>query len=546
MANFLLTTDYKKKLREADARHGARSLRLVGPYLGMNKKAKHVCRQCGHEWEVKPANLIHSLQNCPGCSPKGKKVIPRREYLPALKRKHPDFRFRVVLEKGREIVQVQCKNGHIWSPFLGNILKGTGCPECAGLMPTAEAFLRRAVAKYGDRFDYGKVKYQGSQKPIRIICKRHGSFTETPFRHINLRQGGCRECGRQSTVSAHQYTTESFVALARQIHGNRFDYSQVRYKDCYSKVTIVCKKHGPWKAAPYNHLNASCGCPRCKTIISRPHQKLSDVLSRNGIEHENNVKSIIPGELDIYVPEKKIAIEINGVYWHSDKFMKNDRYHYEKASACRKQGIKLYQFWDLEITTKWPIVCSMLRSALGRAKRLYARDLTVGLLQNAKEWFDANHLQGGLLGGITYVLQDENGTVFCAMSFSKDRFGRHQWEMTRFANKIGYVVVGGASRLFTAFLREHYPKSVVSYADLRHSFGNLYRTLGFSFSHRSRPNYQYVRGLQRLSRYAAQKHRLPRLIENFDPNKSEAQNMKDAGFSKLYDAGNLVFVWKQV
>jgi len=109
------------------------------------------------------------------------------------------------------------------------------------------------------------------------------------------------------------------------------------------------------------------------------------------------------------------------------------------------------------------------------------------------------------------------------MTFGKCRFDKkHEWEMLRFCSKLGYHVIGGASKLLKFFEREYRPKSLVSYADRRWSQGKLYKTLGFKLDHVSPPDYWYVKGKIRMNRCNFQKHRLKDILENFNPDQSEA------------------------
>jgi hypothetical protein len=121
---------------------------------------------------------------------------------------------------------------------------------------------------------------------------------------------------------------------------------------------------------------------------------------------------------------------------------------------------------------------------------------------------------------------------------------KYEWEMIRFCNKKYITVVGGASKLLKYFERQYKPKSIISYADKRYSNGNLYNKLGFTFSHNSNPNYWYFKNgtFNLYSRIIFQKHKLKNLLELFDKNKSETQNMIDNNYLIIFDCGNMVFI----
>jgi len=132
------------------------------------------------------------------------------------------------------------------------------------------------------------------------------------------------------------------------------------------------------------------------------------------------------------------------------------------------------------------------------------------------------------------------------MTFSKCRFDdRHEWEMVRFCSKLGYHVPGAASRLLRYFEKTHRPKSLVTYADRRWSSGGLYEAIGFRLDHISKPDYWYWKHSSGIympeSRMKYQKHMLSNRLEKFSPEKSERDNMKDNGYFRIYDCGNMVF-----
>ena len=128
------------------------------------------------------------------------------------------------------------------------------------------------------------------------------------------------------------------------------------------------------------------------------------------------------------------------------------------------------------------------------------------------------------------------------MTFGKCRFDkRHEWEMLRFCTKLNTRVVGAAGKLLRHFEKNLWPKSLVTYADRRWSQGGLYNVLGFDFVENSPPGYFYVKGCRRYSRVKFQKHKLNDQLESFDPSKTEVQNMKDNGYFRVFDCGNMVF-----
>jgi len=199
---------------------------------------------------------------------------------------------------------------------------------------------------------------------------------------------------------------------------------------------------------------------------------------------------------------------------------------------------------DDEWSHRRKIVEDRIKSALGLYdRRIYARKCLVKELSanESNAFLNENHLQGADNAGIRYGLYHA-GELVAVMTFGKPRFNRkYNWELIRFVSKLGTQVVGGASRLLAHFRKSH-SGSIVSYADRRWSQGGLYEAIGFKKAGVSRPNYWYVKGNKRISRYECQKHKLPALLGvSFDPSKSESENMSLAGYDRMYDCGNLIY-----
>ena len=273
---------------------------------------------------------------------------------------------------------------------------------------------------------------------------------------------------------------------------------------------------------------------------------LFNILKNYNIQILNNYKKLIaPFEVDIYIPEKKLAIEYDGLYFHSDE-IRDKKYHLNKTLLCKNNNVKLIHIFENEWLTKQPIVKSKLKALCGiYDKIIYARKCEIKKLNynEAYEFCNNNHLQGFSIAKVFLGLFYNNELV-SLMSLSKPRFSKnYEWELARFCNKINYKVVGGASKLLKYFEENYNPKSLVSYADLRWSYGELYTILGFSLKNTSLPAYWYWKTSNKLHhRTEFQKHKLKNILEKFDENLSEYENMRINGYNRIFDCGNLVFV----
>lgn len=126
---------------------------------------------------------------------------------------------------------------------------------------TKEQFISEAVLIHGVRYDYSKFNYQNAHYKSIIICPEHGEFWQTPHEHISGKQG-CPKCGIKKCTEIHTSNTQEFIEKARQIHGDKYDYSKVEYINNHTKVCIICPEHGEFWQIPNSHLNGH-GCPIC-------------------------------------------------------------------------------------------------------------------------------------------------------------------------------------------------------------------------------------------------------------------------------------------
>ena len=293
-------------------------------------------------------------------------------------------------------------------------------------------------------------------------------------------------------------------------------------------------------------------CPVCYPPMSgtsHGEQAIAEFVKKiyDGDVFENCRNVISPLELDVFLPRKKLAIEFDGLFWHSEAAGKGADYHLTKTEKCLERGIRLIHVFEDEWNEKQEIVKDRIRSILGIGQeRVFARKCRVCEIdaKTSNEFLEENHLQGGDNSSMRYGLFHKDELV-AVMTFGKPRFNRnYDWELIRFSSKLGTSVVGGASKLLKHFRNEH-SGSIVSYADMRYSNGNVYEKIGFAKAGASKPNYWYVKGTEKLSRYECQKHRLPALLgEGFDKNLSEQDNMIINGWTRCYDCGNIVYVIK--
>jgi len=282
---------------------------------------------------------------------------------------------------------------------------------------------------------------------------------------------------------------------------------------------------------------------------TRPEKEISEFLIENNIIFEKNVRNIIPTlEIDFYIPSLKLGIEHNGTYWHSEITGNKSRdYHLKKTLECNKKGIHLLHIRGDEWESKRDIIKSIINSIIGNNSRIYARECQILEINNAiyKDFVTNNHLQGYVSAEYTYGLFYKN-TLVSVMSFGKSRFKKDTVELLRFCNKLNTNIIGGASRLFSYFVKHNKISTVISYSHKDKFTGNLYKIMGFEFHHTSSPSYYYTEDYMIFeNRLKYQKHKLKSILKTYDPNLTEWENMKNNGYDRVWDCGNDVWLWNR-
>lgn len=296
-------------------------------------------------------------------------------------------------------------------------------------------------------------------------------------------------------------------------------------------------------------------CPNCDTSTLGISQLEIDIQQFIESIHpgdiEFNSKNLIsPLELDIYIPDKKIAIEVNGLYWHGETMGKDKLYHLNKTLECAKVGIHLIHIFEDEWVFKQDIVKNKLLHILGESntKRIYARKCEIREIstQDKSRFLTQYHIQGNDKSSIKLGAFYNNELIAC-MTFAKPRIALGSvdkndgtFELSRFATK--YHVVGGASKLLSHFRKKYSPKRIITYADNRWSGDNtLYEQIGFTKIGNGVPGYWYIENGQRLHRYGFRKSVLPDRLKSFDPELTEWENMQINGYDRIWDCGHSKF-----
>jgi len=251
-------------------------------------------------------------------------------------------------------------------------------------------------------------------------------------------------------------------------------------------------------------------------------------------------------ELDIYLPDINLSFEFNGIYWHSDIY-RDKYYHHNKWKVCYDNNIKLITIWEDDWNYKQDIIKSMIKNQLQLTEnRIYGRNCMIKEINynESKSFLENNHLQGSCKSKINLGLFYHEKLV-SLMTFGKRRMilnskskNENEYELLRFCNKLNTAVIGGASKLLTYFEKKYTPQKIISYINLDIGNGQLYEKLNFKIDNKITISYWWVDNI-RHHRSNFMKHKLVK--EGYDCNKTEDEIMKNRGFRKIWNTGNIKY-----
>lgn len=411
------------------------------------------------------------------------------------------------------------------------------------------------IERYGHRCVFGGAAIKEKIKQVNI--ERYGTeyaaasdIVQERIKSANKEKYGVNFPLENKEIC--QKALEAGKSLKAKQVLERISESGFDILDDYKQVTgynynIKCRKCGT--IINRNLATAfSFRCPKCQPYTYSDCEKaVFDLLDSWGISYVPHVRNILSGskELDIVVEDKKVAIEVDGIYWHTEAGGKDKNYHLNKTIECEKAGYRLIHIFSDEIKYKFCIVKNRLANILGMTTiRVQARKCTVReISQELADKFVAKyHIQGASVSKVRLGLFYKNRIV-AVMTFGKPRYtAKYNWELVRYCTLGSTSVVGGAGKLLSYF-KKNYTGSIISYADRRWSQGNIYEKIGFKYSHDSAPAFYYVKGEKRENRIVYQKHKLKDLLENYDDTISADQNMIKNGYNKIWDCGNKVYTY---
>lgn len=462
----------------------------------------------------------------------------------------------------------QCADNtkHAWkaSPFERR--RGSGCPYCKNrVVLTGETDLESLYP--GLAKEWHPKKNSGvspnntlatSKKEVWWLCSRnpkHEWFISPASRVRG--NTSCPFCAGKRVIAGDNDLATLLPEIAAEWHPsmNGSLTPDAVPVSSTARVWWLCPKGKPgstpheWKAFVYDRTRKGrgSGCPQCnfESIVSKAEQQVADYVELLGFDVETSNRKVLKGkELDIYIPSEKIAIEFNGLFWHTEAMGKDRDYHYNKWKDCRDQGIQLIQVWEDQWRDKRGIVESMLAHKLGASnvRRIAARKTEVIKVSTdvAQRFLEEHHIQG-FVSGSHYLALRPRGTEDDIVALMVLRKQGADMLLARYATSVH--VLGGQSKLVKHAERSLKYENLVTFADLEVSDGSLYETTGFVQDSFIEPDYRYLYDGERRHKFG---FRLKRFREDpdllFEEGLSERELAELNGIERIWDTGKIRYV----
>jgi len=442
-------------------------------------------------------------------------------------------------------------------------LKKFGTEEAMSSIEIQNLSKKRIIEKYGvsNVFCLPEIKEKIKQTNLKKYGVEYSKSSDI-VKH-NTRKNNIQKYGVINPMILPQISQKVSITWCKKIYNEILKNTSIHpLFSCSEFIGFNKDKHYRFKCLKCknefenNYLGVQCyKCnPLPRSLIENELKEFVQSIYTGTIQFNCRKKFENKFEIDIYIPDKNIAIELNGNYYHSETSgNKSKRYHINKTEVCEKLGIHLIQIFEDEWINKRSIIKSKLLHILKINKTetsIYARKCSIKDISfiNCCQFLNIYHIQGSDKSSIRIGAYYDNELI-AAMTFGKLRkimgyknFDPNTYELIRFATS--KKVVGIAGKLLSYFIKQYNPKKIVSYADRRWSNGNLYEKLKFKKVSSGVPNYWYVNKnnyRHRYHRFAFRKSELNKKLKDFNPNLTEWENMQLNGYDRIWDCGNLKY-----
>ncbi len=504
-------------------------------YINAVSKLKYRCPK-GHTHSIKWADWNSKRKHrCPYCSNNAKLSLD------VIKKEFAEVGYTVIDTKylnSKQPIKYKCQNGHIHYLRIDHFRSGSRCVFCNGTAKKTIGDVQEVLNNSG--YKLISKEYRNVSDKITVECNKDHIYDTSLHAFIQGRR--CPICNGGIRLS--------FDVIKESIISEGYRILTKNYYNSNQILELICPIGHKYYVSWNNWKHKYSRCTACSgNGASNQEVLIRDFIVDMGFNIVRNDREIIaPLELDIVIPEKKIAIEYCGLYWHSELMGKDRNYHINKLDKCTKNGYRLITIFEDEFFDNQAIVFSRISNILGvynNVNRVYARKCYIKEIpvSEAREFCIKNHIQG-YTGSSVKLGSFFMGKLISVMTFSKPSLSKgyrknikYMYELSRFCSKKNTIVVGMASKFIKFFIRNHNCSILFTYADRRWSVGNLYEKIGFKFDSVTTPNYWYFKNKKKIHRFALRKK------EDEPKDISEWELRKAQGWNRIWDCGNLKYTY---
>lgn len=488
-------------------------------YISLDRDSRYpyLTLSCSQHGEFKQGMYNHLAgEGCPDC---------RKARLPTK------------LRKPRQYVELSLTHG---GPVLSEVM-----------LSCFEDFVKKASEKYIGKYKYTELTRENSSvRRVGVTCPSHGYSTQSWESHLNTTHG-CPVCAKTSQSVKVTRDLTRFTEEANLLHKGKYEYLAVDLGGGSASLgsnaaaLIVCSEHGEFVQSKSDHLRGY-GCAQCSSRKSKSANSLVEfvkTLTEVATEVSLNNSKL---RWDIVLPDKKLAIEFHGLYWHSEAF-RDKEYHATKHKLGLDAGYRTLHIFEDEWVSKRNVIESLIRSSLNlRGSKVFARNCKIVSVSgaDATTFLNQYHVQGATSAS-KYVglMEHESLVAILGYAFKESGRGKNRSntsvEITRYATSKG--VVGGFSKLLRKLISLNPGVCRVhTFSDIRLFSGMLYEKTGFKCVAKLPPSYFYVRFGRRVNKCNLQKSAFKKNSKLlYDPTLTERELAELNNFHRVYDCGKL-------
>jgi hypothetical protein len=417
----------------------------------------------------------------------------------------------------------------------------TCSPKCAqSNLTTKEKRLKTNLEKYGvsnvSKLD--NIKQRISNTNI----EKYGY--KSSFQNKDVRNKWINSI-KEKYGEDHYFKTQDFKIKSKKYYLEKYGVDHpLKIDDVKQKIKDTCLTR--YGVETYLNTIHSRDSIKSYNRSSKEIEIFEWVKSIASDANHSNREIIYPLLLDIYIPSRKLAIEFNGLWWHSE-FHKEKDYHLKKTLLCKEKGVSLIHIWEDDWVNRKDVIKSIISNKIGTtSNKIGARKCIIKDVNNrdTSEFLNKNHMQGYTKFSDSIGLYYNNELISLMCFGWRGTNGKREYELIRFCNKLNFNIIGGASKLFNYFVNNNLEiDSIVSYADISIFDGNIYNSLGFLFSRRSEINYWWVVNGIRKHRFNYNKKKLVKM--GYDQLKTEVEIMHELKNYRIFGCGQDKWIWNR-